>query len=273
MLIANQVGLVADEIFSTNTNQLSPSLAWIGIIAYTLQIFFDFSGYSDMAIGLGKMFGFKLPINFNYPYISRSVTEFWRRWHITLGGWFRDYVYIPLGGNRTSTWKYIRNIFIVWFLTGLWHGASWNFVAWGLYFGAIIALEKFWFGKLLSRLWRPLQHIYLLVIVVIGWVFFRSESFPQSFTYIRTMFGFSKVGFFDSQSLYYIHDYWLYFVIAILFSMPIGQVLTTTIKRRVSESAYSLVEIVQTVLLLGLFYISVLYLTSSTFNPFIYFRF
>ncbi|EES72752.1 alginate O-acetyltransferase AlgI, partial [Paenibacillus sp. oral taxon 786 str. D14] len=176
VLIANQLALVADEIFSKSPDTISTSLSWIGLTAYTLQIFFDFSGYSDMAIGLGRIFGFQFPINFNYPYISKNITEFWRRWHITLGSWFRDYVYIPLGGSRKGTWVYLRNLFVVWFLTGIWHGASWNFIVWGIYFGVIIAVEKFVLGNLLKKTWLPFQHIYAILLIMIGWVFFRADN-------------------------------------------------------------------------------------------------
>lgn len=168
VILSNQLGLIADGVFNKSFNDLSVLEAWIGIIAYSLQIFFDFSGYSDMAIGLGKMFGFEFLENFNYPYISQSVSEFWRRWHISLGSWFRDYVYIPLGGSRVLKPKFYRNLFIVWFLTGFWHGASWNFIIWGLYFGIWIALEKAFIEKYLNKIPHIFRHIYLLIIVLLG---------------------------------------------------------------------------------------------------------
>lgn len=271
VLIANQVGIVADDIFSKPPGELTTSLTWIGIIAYSLQIFFDFSGYSDMAVGLAKMFGFKLPANFNYPYISRSITEFWRRWHITLGSWFRDYIYIPLGGNRVGTVRYIGNLFIVWFLTGLWHGASWTFVIWGLYYGTFIAFEKLGLGKLLNKLWAPLQHIYVLLIVMIGWVFFRADNFSYSFSYLKIMFGISTPEYLDYTTINYIHDYGIYFIIGIVFCLPINQIfklneLTTVRRLKISNWATP-------ILFYLLFILSVIYLINSTYNPFIYFRF
>lgn len=185
VILANQLALVADGVFVKNAADLSILESWMGIICYSLQIYLDFSGYSDMAIGLGKMFGFDFLENFNYPYISQSVSEFWRRWHISLGSWFRDYVYIPLGGNRVSLIKLCRNLFVVWFLTGLWHGASWTFVIWGLYYGFLISLEKLFLGKLLQRLPRVFRHIYLLLIVLIGWVFFRVDNIIQGISFIK----------------------------------------------------------------------------------------
>ncbi|GAB6927488.1 MBOAT family protein [Paenibacillus sp. JCM 10914] len=268
VLIANQLGLVADEIFSSPHNELTTSLAWIGILAYTLQIYFDFSGYSDMAIGLGKMFGFKLPINFNYPYISKSITEFWRRWHITLGSWFRDYIYIPLGGNRQGKWKYARNLFVVWFLTGLWHGASWSFVIWGLYFGVIIALEKMALSKVLIKLWAPLQHLYVLLIVMIGWVFFRADNFVYSFHYLKIMFGINTPEYFDHTTVYYLHDYGVYFILGIIFSIPIKKMLSDN--RIIFSQKF---QVIIPVVYIILFLLSIMYLTNSTYNPFIYFRF
>lgn len=215
VLIANQLGVIADEIFAMNPSDMSVSLAWMGAIAYTLQIYFDFSGYSDMAIGLGKMFGFDFLENFNYPYISKSISEFWRRWHISLGSWFRDYVYIPLGGNRITTWKVYRNLFIVWGLTGFWHGASWTFMIWGIYYGVLIALEKAGLENLLQKLWSPLQHIYVMFLVIIGWVFFRADNFSYCFEFLKSMFGFNGP-LTDINSYFYIMNYWGIFLLAII---------------------------------------------------------
>ena len=184
VLLSNPLGEMADTIFAINPSDMSVTTAWIGIIAYTLQIYFDFSGYSDMAIGLGKMFGFEFLPNFNYPYISRSIGEFWRRWHISLSSWFRDYVYIPLGGSRKGAWKTYRNLLIVWTITGFWHGASWTFMAWGFYYGVIICLERLGLKNILAKTWRPIQHAYVLFIVLIGWVFFRADNFTYSFEFI-----------------------------------------------------------------------------------------
>jgi alginate O-acetyltransferase complex protein AlgI len=197
VILANPLGALADNIFTTDPGDMTMTTAWIGIIAYTLQIYFDFSGYSDMAIGLGKMFGFNFLENFNYPYISRSISDFWRRWHISLSSWFRDYVYIPLGGNRVSKIKFYRNLLIVWTITGFWHGASLTFLSWGLYYGIIISLERLGLEKVLKKLWRPFQHLYVLIIVMIGWVFFRADSFDYSFDYLQVMFGMSSNPLFD----------------------------------------------------------------------------
>lgn len=271
VLIANQVGIVADAIFNKPTSEMSILLAWVGIVAYSLQIYFDFSGYSDMAIGLGKMFGFDFPKNFNYPYISKSITEFWRRWHISLSSWFRDYVYIPLGGNRVSTVKIYRNLFIVWGLTGFWHGASWTFLAWGLYYGIIIALERAGLNKVLAKLWSPIRHVYVILIFLIGWVFFRADNFTYSFEFIKTMFGINGQPAIDQLALYYLHDYGIILAIAILFSTPIIPFVMNKIK---AGSALQVPkQLVVFVLLISLFIVNIVYMVNSTFNPFIYFRF
>lgn len=262
VLIANNIGLLSTQIFSSETTELTIITAWIGIIAFGLQIYFDFSGYSDMAIGLGKMLGFHFPENFRYPYISKNVTEFWRRWHITLGSWFREYVYIPLGGNRVSAIKWYRNIFIVWFLTGFWHGAAWNFIMWGLYFGFFLVLEKQFLLKVLAKVPAFLSHFYLLLIVSIGWVLFSFESVDSMFQYIGTMFGIHSVKMFDTKTLYYLSNYYLVFIIAIVFATP----LLANVKHKING------------FVMYVFYVMVLllctaYLVDSTFNPFLYFRF
>ncbi|MEG1268353.1 MAG: MBOAT family O-acyltransferase, partial [Oscillospiraceae bacterium] len=193
VLIANSVGLLWNEISSRGIPDMSVMLYWLGIVAYTLQIYFDFSGYSDMAIGLARVFGLTFDENFNFPYISKSITEFWRRWHITLGAWFRDYVYIPLGGNRCSKLVNMRNILIVWALTGFWHGASWNFILWGLYFAVILTAEKFFLSKRLQKLPSAIQHLYSLVLIIIGWVIFYFEDLGEIGAYLSGMFGFGGV--------------------------------------------------------------------------------
>lgn len=270
VLIANTVGLIADEIFNTPISSSSVILAWLGVISYTMQIYFDFSGYSDMAIGLGRMFGFKFLENFNYPYISSSVTEFWRRWHISLGTWFRDYVYIPLGGNRVNRLKHFRNIFIVWFLTGLWHGASWNFIIWGLYYGCILIIEKLFLGKYLKKTWKPIQHIYTMFFVVIGWLFFRVETLGQASEYLKVMFGLTDHVLINSQAVYYLKEYKYALMISIIASLPIYPLL----KRRFKGSDHSIINnYLKPVVLIGVFALSIMYLINSTFNPFIYFRF
>ena len=188
VIIANQMALLADLIFNKHNGSYGTSIIWLGTLAYTLQIYFDFSGYSDMAIGLGRIFGFHFLENFDYPYISKSVTEFWRRWHISLSTWFRDYVYIPLGGNRVNKFKWIRNIILVWLLTGLWHGAAWNFIIWGIYYGLLLLFEKLFLNKLLNKLPSIINWLYTFIIVMIGWMIFRSNSLNELLLFIKTMF-------------------------------------------------------------------------------------
>lgn len=274
VLIANSMGLIADEIFSIEVSSLSVLLAWIGSIAYAGQVYFDFSGYSDMAIGLGKMFGFDFLENFNYPYVSKSITEFWRRWHISLSTWFRDYVYIPLGGNRVSKLKHLRNIFVVWFLTGLWHGAAWNFIAWGLYFGIILVIEKFFIGNGIKRLWGPLQHLYALVLIMVGWVLFRSNTLAYALEYIRVMFALSGQELVNSQAIYYLSEYRLEFIIAIVASAPSYRLLKEKLEAvRLGRAERALRSFLRPAVLGVLFLTCIMYLVNSTFNPFIYFRF
>ncbi|MET3196644.1 MBOAT family protein [Bacillus sp. OAE603] len=276
MLLANNFGLIADQIFAQSPDQMTTGMAWIGILSYSLQIFFDFAGYSDMAIGLGKMFGFHFLENFNYPYISRSVAEFWRRWHISLGTWFRDYLYIPLGGNRGSNYETYRNLFIVWLATGIWHGASWTFIAWGLYYGFWIAVERAGFGKLISALPKIIQHAYALIIVIVGWVFFRSETFTYAFDYIKTMFAFNGTGLWNASNNFYVSEYGILFIIAVIAATPIGKIVAHKIgdwlisKNRITYFGFQLGEAGWYCLLL---LISLSYVVASTFNPFIYFKF
>ncbi|GGA64848.1 MBOAT family O-acyltransferase [Ornithinibacillus halotolerans] len=275
VILANSFGEVADGIFSTPAGELSVATAWIGIIAYSLQIYFDFSGYSDMAIGLGKMFGFDFLENFNYPYIARSVSEFWRRWHISLSTWFKDYVYIPLGGNRKGPNRTIINLLIVWTITGFWHGASWTFMAWGFYFGILIVLERIGLAKILAKLSTPLQHVYLIIIVMIGWVFFRADSFSYSFAYLKTMFGMNATRFVDGQALIYVNDYWMIFALGIIFSIPIIPWLR---KKIISLTNYEkaivpVLSITLPVVYMMLMVVCMILLVNSTYNPFIYFRF
>lgn len=192
VIIANQMALLADLIFNKHNGSYGTSIIWLGTLAYTLQIYFDFSGYSDMAIGLGRIFGFHFLENFDYPYISKSVTEFWRRWHISLSTWFRDYVYIPLGGNRVNKFKWIRNIILVWLLTGLWHGAAWNFIIWGIYYGLLLLFEKLFLNKLLNKLPSIINWLYTFIIVMIGWMIFRSNSLNELLLFIKTMFSYKQ---------------------------------------------------------------------------------
>src|SRR5262249_36815384 len=189
MIIANNVALAADSIFGLPNHELTGGLAWLGIVCYTLQIYFDFSGYSDMAIGLAKMFGFQFRENFNYPYVAQSITEFWRRWHISLSTWYRDYLYIPLGGNRHGTTRTYVNLVTVFFLCGLWHGASWTFILWGLFRGAIRVIERMVLAKSLEKAWAPVRHAYPLVVVMVGWVLFKAASLPQALAFLGAMVG------------------------------------------------------------------------------------
>ena len=266
MLLANNLSLMADEAFSTAP--IGAAAAWLGAIAYTGQIYFDFSGYSDMAIGLGRMFGFHFEENFNYPYLSKSVTEFWRRWHMSLSGWFRDYVYIPLGGSRAGTAKQVRNILLVWTLTGLWHGAAWNFLLWGLYFGVLLLGEKFWWGKALERAPSPLRHLYAMVIVVLGWVLFRCEGLAAVGSYLGAMFGLSGAGW--GQALYFLRQYGVFLVVGAVASLPVKDALRAALQRRKAERTIQWGSALAGLALLGL---SFLQLISSTANPFIYYRF
>ncbi|WP_353654986.1 MBOAT family O-acyltransferase [Clostridium sp. CCUG 7971] len=270
VIISNSVGELSTLIYSLSDYQMSVSVAWLGAIAYTLQIYFDFSGYSDMAIGLGKMLGFEFLENFNYPYISKSVSEFWRRWHISLGSWFRDYIYIPLGGNRVSNIKVYRNLSIVWLVTGIWHGASWNFVVWGLYFGLFIMAERLFLQKLLKKLPNFIQHIYLLIIVVFGWVLFSNPDLKSAIEYMKVMIGIGDYPFINGYTTFYISQYAVELVMAIILSTPIIKVIKKKIKgRKISK----IVNVLKLLVLFSLFVITTIYLVNSTFNPFIYFNF
>jgi alginate O-acetyltransferase complex protein AlgI len=273
VMIANPLGELADTLFAMNPGDMSTCTAWLGIIAYTLQIYFDFSGYSDMAIGLGHMFGFNFLENFNFPYISRSISEFWRRWHISLGSWFRDYVYIPLGGNRKGPWKTYRNLLIVWTITGFWHGASWTFLAWGFYYAVLISLERLGLERLLVKTWRPVQHFYVLLIVMIGWVFFRADSFAYSSKYIQTLFGFNGTQAIDNSTFLYLNDYGYVFVMGIVFSMPVFDWLKGVFYREDTFMGRWALPIISPVFYMGLLLLVTMFLVNSTYNPFIYFRF
>jgi alginate O-acetyltransferase complex protein AlgI len=261
------MAVVADAAFDliiNNEFQASVGMAWLGAISYTLQIFFDFSGYSDMAIGLGQMFGFHFEENFNYPYISRTVTEFWRRWHISMQTWFRDYVYIPLGGSRVSKPRLIFNIFVVWLCTGIWHGANWTFIAWGLMYFVILTFERLT-GLSKKEYWWG--HIYTMVLVIIGWVIFRSTGLGTAFLYIKAMFGIGAKGLCDKAVWAYIAQNWIYFVFALIGCAP----LVPTIDRKLRESkAWNLLY---TVGIVAILVISVSFISNNAYNPFIYFNF
>ncbi len=262
VLLANNLGIIWKEARETPVSELSWFLAWLGILAFAFQIYFDFSGYSDMAIGLGRMMGFHFPENFNYPYMAKSATEFWRRWHITLGRWFREYVYIPFGGNRKGRLRTIRNLLIVWFLTGLWHGAGWNFILWGLFFGILIILEKEFLGKRLERLPAFLAHAYLILAVLISWVFFEIPDIGEAFSYLKAMFGWGGKGAADRLAFYLLLQNGLLFVLAGIFSTPIVRKLKERLPEPVRYVFYTAVLLLSTA-----------YLVDATFNPFLYFRF
>lgn len=248
---------------------MSAMTAWLGIIAFTLQIYFDFSGYSDMAIGLGNMFGFKWAENFNYPYISKSATEFWRRWHISLGNWFKTYIYFPLGGSKCSAKKQLRNIFVVWMVTGLWHGASWNFVVWGLYFGIIIYIEKIKLGKILRKLSPKIQVIYCLLIVVLGWVMFDLKGLSQIANFYSRLLVFGASGFVDGKALYILKTSWKLFVLAIIGASPFVLRLINNIKSRFGRSGYTFLSVCYVLIVL----LSVASLVADSYSPFLYFKF
>lgn len=269
VLIANNIGMVWTTVKAMEYTELTVLTSWIGILAFTFQIYYDFSGYSDMAIGLGKMLGFHFPINFDHPYTSKSITEFWRRWHITLGAWFRSYVYIPLGGNRCSTLKTLRNLLIVWFLTGLWHGASWNFVLWGLYFGVIIICERLFLQKLLQKLPTFFQWLYAFVLVVFGWVLFEMPTVEQIGTFFKAMFGFNHAGLANIQSFYLLISNIVIFAICALGS-------TTALRKLWKPLSHKKPKLSGTVRVLCemcVFVVCICYLLNSAFNPFLYFNF
>ena len=278
VIIANNVAMVADQAFRMlhgkdfyGATGLSFAMAWLGIAAYTLQIYFDFSGYSDMAIGLGRMFGFHFLENFNYPYISLSVTEFWRRWHISLGTWFRDYLYIPLGGNRTKTKaRHLFNIFFVWLCTGIWHGANWTFIVWGLLYFVLLVFEKYSGFDTADKSGRHhfIKHVYLLLCVMTGWVIFRSDNIGEALTYLKCMFGGAET-FVDGTALYYAREFWMFIAMGVIFSMPVLPAL----KKKLGEKEPKALSALAAAAVICLFLISVSYLVKSTYNPFIYFNF
>ncbi|MBQ4267194.1 MAG: MBOAT family protein [Clostridia bacterium] len=266
VLFANTIGAVYTDISSGDITEASVVTSWIGIIAYTLQIYFDFSGYSDMAVGLGKMFGFNFCKNFDLPYTATSITDFWRRWHISLSSWFRDYVYIPLGGNRVSKPRHILNILIVWSLTGLWHGAAWNFVAWGAFYGILLLAEKYIFKNLIEKTPRLLRHIITLVVVMLGWVLFASPTLTDAVSYMATMFGFGDKVFIDSTAKYLLSTNAFSMIFMSLSAFGAFSNLPRTKNFRINVTVLSISYLV-------IFILSIIYLISETYNPFLYFRF
>lgn len=272
VLLANNIGLLWNEINLLPKDTLPMLTAWIGIIAFTFQIYYDFSGYSDMAMGLGYLFGFHFPKNFNYPYTATSITDFWQKWHITLSSWFREYVYIPLGGNRNGILKQIRNIFIVWLLTGIWHGASWNFIAWGIYYSFLLILEKIVLLKLLNRIPIILRRFYTLFFVILGWVFFSIIDMNGILLYFKSMFGMNGIALFNSESLYFLYSNGILIVLMIIGSNSLPKRFASYIMKHVTNY-----PILKAFLSCTFFSILILlcisYLVDATYNPFLYLRF
>lgn len=268
ILLANVLGRLCD-IFQAS-NDKSVLFYWLFGIAYSLQIFFDFSGYSDMAIGLGRILGFHFPENFNYPYISRSITEFWRRWHISLGSWLRDYVYIPLGGNRVSKKRWIFNIFVVWILTGLWHGVAWNFIIWGLLFAVLLMLEKRWLLKYLEKS-RILSHCYVLLSIIVSFVIFYGTKMSDLRNCLGGMIGLNRLPLISKEFLYYLRSYGVVLLIGMIGTTPLIKILTDRLAQ--NSLGKRAVTILEPILLIGLMLLNTAYLVDSSFNPFLYFRF
>ncbi|MCI8594311.1 MAG: MBOAT family protein [Oscillospiraceae bacterium] len=266
VLLANNIGMLWDVYKATPISQLTVAGAWLGVLAFAFQIYFDFCGYSEMAIGLGRMLGFEFLKNFDYPYISKSITEFWRRWHISLGTWFREYLYIPLGGNRVSKPRLFFNLMVVWAATGIWHGASWNFLLWGLYFGVLLILEKGFLLKLLQKLPGAVQHLYTLFLVLVSWAIFAVEDFTQLGGYLKAMFGMAGGGGMDGNFLYYLMSYLPILVVAGVASTPAA----VTVWKKLPKKAMA---VALPILILAGLLVSTAYLVDATYNPFLYFRF
>lgn len=269
VLLANTLSTTFYAVTALPSDEISVVTAWLGVISYSLMLYFDFSGYSDMAIGLGYIFGFEFKKNFDYPYLSASITEFWRRWHISLGSWFRDYVYIPLGGSREGQAKTIRNLLIVWCLTGIWHGSSWNFLFWGLYYGGLLLLEKFLLKNLLENIPTVIRRMVTLLLVVIGWVFFFSPSLSEAFTWLARMFGIGGAGFVDSTAKYYLSGSWRILLICAVSAFPFGTRQANNLLQRPSKVPVYL-SVVWFALLLVL---CIAGMMSSTYSSFLYFQF
>jgi alginate O-acetyltransferase complex protein AlgI len=274
VLVANIVAAPADQIFALGAAQLTTPLAWLGIACYTLQIYFDFSGYSDMAIGLGRMFGFRFPENFRWPYVAGTIQEFWRRWHISLSTWFRDYLYVPLGGSRTTPARTYRNLVIVFFLCGLWHGASWNFVIWGLFHGFFLVVERLGLAAVLHRLWAPVRHAYVLLVVMVSWVFFRANTLPEAMAFLSALCGATEAVSPPLTFQWYLTpELMLALAAGIAGSAPLVPALGASLERGPAPGRARLVDLASAVALGGIFFASILQLAARTYNPFIYFRF
>ena len=271
VILSNYVAVIADNCFMTE--DLSVGLAWLGAIAYTFQIYFDFSGYSDMAIGLGKIFGFHFAENFNYPYISGSITEFWRRWHISLGLWFRNYVYIPLGGNRVKKPRLILNLLVVWLLTGIWHGANWTFIIWGLLYFVLLVIEKFTNLHKNEKFTKTIGHVYTLLFVIIGWVFFRSTDLTSAISYLGKMFGIGANGLVGGALIEYLKESWFVLLLCIVACLPIKNIIEKFIQNRIKKINKNVISILLSIFLCVIFILSISICVSTTYNPSIYFNF
>ena len=269
VLIANALGELCSKAFLADEKTIV--FFWIFGVSYMLQLYFDFSAYSDMAIGLGRIFGFHFPENFNYPYISKSITEFWRRWHISLSTWFKDYVYIPLGGNREGKYKQIRNILIVWLLTGIWHGANWTFLIWGLLFGIILIIEKIWLNKFMEKLPSFIRRIYVLFIVMILFIIFNSDNMSVALTNIKGLFGMNGEAFVNDYTLHYLKSYLPVLIIALLGSTPFIKILID--KLRKNKYVNNIINILEPILIVVILVVVTSYLIDNSYNPFLYFRF
>lgn len=269
VIIANSLGELGNIVSKAEENTIV--FYWVAAIAYMLQIYFDFSAYSDMAIGLGRMFGFHFLENFNYPFIAKSITEFWRRWHMSLGTWFRDYVYIPMGGNQVGPWKWIRNIVVVWFLTGFWHGAEWNFIVWGLFFAFFLVLEKAFLKERLAKLPAIIGHGYTLFLINISFVIFQGEGLFESVEHLKGMFGLTNAPLLNAETIYYVKSYAVVLLIAVLGATPL--VARGLNKAAKSNCTKKLITMVEPVVLLALLLLCTAYLVDGSFNPFLYFRF
>lgn len=270
VILANNVGMLWEQISSTPIDTLPVATAWLGAIAFTFQIYLDFSGYSDMAIGLGSMFGFKFLENFDYPYISKSITEFWRRWHISLGTWFKEYVYIPLGGSRHGRVKLIRNLLIVWSLTGFWHGASWNFIFWGMYFGIILIVEKIFLLKYLEKIPFWLSHVYTLILIVFSWVIFAFEDIAKVGQYLKTMLGLNHSALANYETAYLLSTNWILLFLCVVISTKLIKIMRDKALHGKYKNSLVLGESIGYISML---FISICFLIGASYNPFLYFRF
>ena len=273
VLLANNLGMLWEQISSLEQVQMSVLMAWLGIVAFAFQIYFDFSGYSDMAIGLGAILGFHFPENFNYPYIAASIKDFWHRWHISLSTWFKEYVYIPLGGNRKGLPRQLLNILIVWMLTGIWHGAGWNYLLWGLWFALFLILEKLFLGEILENAPKIFCRVYTLAVVMISWVFFALEKPGEIWTYIQSMFGLGGVELMNSQALFLGSEYLVLLIVALVACLPLGGRMVHGLKSSKTGPAMALYRLGEKVIPTVLLILSIAYIVDASYNPFLYFRF